>query len=281
MIMNVDSIIRQNRLFFYSYINHICILSSMDNARLNKIKGRKLGEIVLYASMIALEPEERNEFVELIGEINRDVNDIDGLLSGSQSSEHDPIVNTRYIERLSTHELDDERYLNELRTGQTPVVEDIVEMVVDDDIVVSPVPEEIPSSDEVTGSEDDDVELSQKLPKIILKNSENTVQSIATACSRTLIETACLLLIFVIVKVALKFVTFLADLIAKLPILKQFNELGGTIYGLLEGLFIVFIGFAVISLIAPMLDSSILQAINSSLLGSICYNNNLLLKIIM
>ena len=45
-------------------------------------------------------------------------------------------------------------------------------------------------------SEDDDVELSQKLPKIILKNSENTVQSIATACSRTLIETACLLLIF-------------------------------------------------------------------------------------
>lgn len=130
-------------------------------------------------------------------------------------------------------------------------------------------------------SEDDVVELSQKLPKIILKNSENTVQSIATACSRTLIETACLLLIFVIVKVALKFVTFLADLIAKLPILKQFNELGGTIYGLLEGLFIVFIGFAVISLIAPMLDSSILQAINSSLLGSICYNNNLLLKIIM
>ena len=107
---------------------------------MNKIKGRKLGEIVLYASMIALEPEERNEFVELIGEINRDVNDIDGLLSGSQSSEHDPIVNTRYIERLSTHELDDERYLNELRTGQTPVVEDIVEMVVDDDIVVSSVP---------------------------------------------------------------------------------------------------------------------------------------------
>ena len=82
-------------------------------------------------------------------------------------------------------------------------------------------------------------------------------------------------------KIALKFVTFLADLIAKLPILKQFNELGGTIYGLLEGLFIVFIGFAVISLIAPMLDPSILQAINSSLLGSICYNNNLLLKIIM
>ena len=79
----------------------------------------------------------------------------------------------------------------------------------------------------------------------------------------------------------LKFVTALADLIAKLPILKQFNKLGGTIYGIIEGLFIVFLGFAVISLIAPMLDVSVLEAINSSTLGSICYNNNILLKIIM
>ena len=89
------------------------------------------------------------------------------------------------------------------------------------------------------------------------------------------------LLIFIFIKVALKFVTFLADLIAKLPILKQFNKLGGTIYGVLEGLFIVFVGFAVVSLIAPLLDSSILEAINSSIVGSICYNNNILLKIIM
>ena len=44
---------------------------------------------------------------------------------------------------------------------------------------------------------------------------------------------------------------------------------------------VVFVGFAVISLIAPMLDASVLDAINSSTLGSICYNNNILLKIIM
>mgnify|MGYP003367057578 FL=1 len=127
----------------------------------------------------------------------------------------------------------------------------------------------------------DEVDLSESLPSIILKNSENTVQSIAKSCSNTLIETACLVLIFIITKIVLKFVTALADLIAKLPILKQFNKLGGTIYGIIEGLFIVFLGFAVISLIAPMLDVSVLEAINSSTLGSICYNNNILLKIIM
>ena len=130
-------------------------------------------------------------------------------------------------------------------------------------------------------TETQEVDLSQDLPSIILKNSSDTVQSISKSFTNTIIETACLLLIFIIVKIVLKFVTALADLIAKLPILKQFNKLGGTLYGIIEGLFIVFLGFAIISLIAPMLDSSVLDAINSSTLGSICYNNNILLKIIM
>ena len=123
-------------------------------------------------------------------------------------------------------------------------------------------------------TETQEVDLSQDLPSIILKNSSDTVQSISKSFTNTIIETACLLLIFIIVKIVLKFVTALADLIAKLPILKQFNKLGGTLYGIIEGLFIVFLGFAIISLIAPMLDSSVLDAINSSTLGSICYKNN-------
>lgn len=130
-------------------------------------------------------------------------------------------------------------------------------------------------------SENEEIDLSNNLPSIIIENSENTVNSIATSISTTLIETVCLLVIFVFVKIVLKFVTFLADLIAKLPILKQFNELGGTIYGILEGLLIVFVVFAVISLIAPLIDTSILEAINGSTLGAFLYNNNILLKFLM
>lgn len=130
-------------------------------------------------------------------------------------------------------------------------------------------------------SENDEIDLSNDLPSIILKNSENTVKSIATSISTTLIETSCFLVLFIASKIILKFVTFLADLIAKLPILNQFNKLGGTLYGILEGLFIVFVGFAIISLIAPLLDPSILETINSSTLGTLFYNNNILLKFIM
>lgn len=136
----------------------------------------------------------------------------------------------------------------------------------------------------VSGDEEVDISnLSASLPSVILKNSSNTINSIAESVSRTLIESVCLLGIFIIVKIILKFVTILADLIAKLPILKQFNELGGTIYGILEGLLTVFTLLAIVSLVAPLLDSSneILININNSIIGSFLYNHNILLKFII
>lgn len=130
-------------------------------------------------------------------------------------------------------------------------------------------------------SENDEIDLSNDLPSIILKNSENTVKSIATSISTTLIETACFLVLFIASKILLKFVTFIADLIAKLPILNQFNKLGGTLYGVLEGLFIVFVAFAIISLVSPLLDASYVESLNASTLGTFFYNNNILLKFLM
>lgn len=130
-------------------------------------------------------------------------------------------------------------------------------------------------------SPEDEVEKDLDLPKMILKGSEKTVKNIANSFSTAIIETTCFLIIFIVVKIVLKFVTILADLIAKLPILKQFNKLGGTIYGVLEGLFIVFVIFGIVSLVSPLMDASILNKINESVLGSWFYNNNILVDFIM
>ncbi len=95
----------------------------MGDARLYRMKGRKLGEIVLYASMIALEPDRRNKLVALIGRINDDINDIDVLLSGVGTTYHDRISDERYLARLNDLEIDDENYLNELRSVKESVPE--------------------------------------------------------------------------------------------------------------------------------------------------------------
>ena len=70
------------------------------------------------------------------------------------------------------------------------------------------------------------------------------------------------------------------SLIAKLPVIKQFDKLGGVIYGILEGIIIIYLTLAIISFIAPIIGENIITAIDESMVGSMLYNNNLLLKII-
>jgi len=118
------------------------------------------------------------------------------------------------------------------------------------------------------------------LPEIIMNKGANTIGELSNSFSTTIVGVCCFIVIYIIVKIALRFVTALANLIAKLPLLKQFNKLGGLIYGVTQGIFIVFLGFAVISLASPLMDAEILSNINNSMLGSWIYNNNLLLNLI-
>lgn len=90
------------------------------------------------------------------------------------------------------------------------------------------------------------------------------------------------IIVFLMAKIALLFIQVLAKIIAKIPIIEQFDKLGGIIYGVLQGLIIIYIILALISLIAPTMENSvILESINSSYIGKLMYNNNLILKIIL
>lgn len=73
--------------------------------------------------------------------------------------------------------------------------------------------------------ENQEVKIEDNLTSKIVGEVNTTVNEIATAFSIKLIETATLLLIFVLIKIALKFVTILTDLITKIPLIKQINKL--------------------------------------------------------
>ena len=87
--------------------------------------------------------------------------------------------------------------------------------------------------------------------------------------------------LFLVVRIALIFVKAIISLVEKIPVLKQFNEIGGIVYGILEGLLIIYIILTIISVMSPMIsDTGILAAINDSYIGSFMYNHNILLEII-
>ncbi len=72
--------------------------------------------------------------------------------------------------------------------------------------------------------QDAEVSIEEGLTKKIIGEADNTVEEIANAFSVKLIEISVLLILFIIIKIVLRFITALTDLITNLPILKQINK---------------------------------------------------------
>lgn len=120
-----------------------------------------------------------------------------------------------------------------------------------------------------------------KQKEMIVTGEKELIDTVSDNVAVNIIRIGVALAVFIISKLILIFINVFADLIGNLPIIKQFNKAGGTIYGVIQGILIVYIVFAIISLIAPMLNNTdFLEQINNSLIGNIVYNNNIILKLL-
>lgn len=109
-----------------------------------------------------------------------------------------------------------------------------------------------------------------------IKNSSKAMM--AKTISKAIIQISCVLIVFIVASIILLLFKFSGDLLAKLPIIKQLNSVGGFIYGLLLGFIILYILLALISLLAPVIEmNSLIKLINSSILTNIMYHHNIIL----
>lgn len=113
------------------------------------------------------------------------------------------------------------------------------------------------------------------------KTKNEIVVEAAGIISIKVINIGVILAIFIIVRLALIVLTFIADIIADLPILKQFNDIGGLLYGVIKSLLIVYILLAIIFFIVYISGNTMIaDAISNSYITEFFYNNNILLKIL-
>lgn len=132
------------------------------------------------------------------------------------------------------------------------------------------------------------------LPKVVVNYINSTIKdtiattqnSLVEAVSRDLainiIKIATLVVLFVIARIALLFAKAIMEGIAELPVIKQFNEVGGIAYGVLKGILVVYLILLIVSLIVPMIENqAILETIEKTILCKFMYNNNILLGIFL
>ena len=105
----------------------------------------------------------------------------------------------------------------------------------------------------------------------------NMLPETARTLSINIIEGAVILILYILIRIALKFVTALANLVSKLPLLNQLNQLGGIIYGILRGVLIVYIILLLVNLsgkIEP--QNQVYTAVEGSYIGKMMNENNIL-----
>lgn len=120
--------------------------------------------------------------------------------------------------------------------------------------------------------------INSNIEKVAKEAKTNIAQTVASDITINIINAGVIIILFIIARIVLIFIKVVSDAIAELPIIKQFNKLGGTIYGILEGFFIVYTILAIISLFVPI--ATLQNLISNSIIGSILYNNNIILMIL-
>lgn len=121
--------------------------------------------------------------------------------------------------------------------------------------------------------------INSSIEKATTEAKKDVIESVADTVSKNIINIGVLIILFIILRIILIFIKIVSDAITELPIIKQFNKSGGIIYGLLEALLIIYIVFAIIALFIKNIPLE--QAINNSYIGSMFYNNNLILILLL
>ena len=115
----------------------------------------------------------------------------------------------------------------------------------------------------------------------VTKTQNEIVYETAGTMAVKIINVGVMLGIFLIVRVALFALTLVADAITSLPILKQLDDAGGILYGVVKGLLIVYVILAIVFFIVSVTaNATISDAISSSYVTKFFYEHNVLLNIL-
>lgn len=86
-----------------------------------------------------------------------------------------------------------------------------------------------------------------------------------------------IVILYIAIKIILRFVTALADAVSKLPILNQMNKAGGVVYGILRGILVIYILLLIVGVFGQINPENIVQQnIDKSFVGKTMYENNIL-----
>ena len=104
------------------------------------------------------------------------------------------------------------------------------------------------------------------------------MDKISDTLTHVVIDILSLLLLYILIRIGLIFLRFILQGIAKLPLFKQMDKLGGFAFGAIEGLLTVYIIFAFLMLfVSTPAFKGFFEAVETSTIAKFFYQNNLIM----
>ena len=166
----------------------------------------------------------------------------------------------------------------------TPVTNFVVNNTQLDESIKSVIIEKGVVPEDTTKDEEKD-EVSKYIDQYVSKTVNSTRNEVVKSTADIIAEKTVAIIVaiglFIVVRIALLLLRFVANGLAELPIIKQFNEAGGLVYGVIRGLFVIYLLFAICFIIMSVNNiETVANVIDSTILSKFIYNHNILLDII-
>lgn len=124
--------------------------------------------------------------------------------------------------------------------------------------------------------------IEDKISEVGDEAKDYVLEITAKEISNLIVNIIVFIVLFIVSRIVLIFIKAIADLIKKIPVIKQFDELGGGIYGALRAIIIILILFTILDAIIPVLQTqNILTIIDESIIAKFIYENNFIIQIIL
>ena len=127
--------------------------------------------------------------------------------------------------------------------------------------------------------------ISKFIQQYVTKNIEGAKNDVVKSSADVIAEKTVAIIVaiglFLAIRIILILLKFIANGIAELPIVKQLNEVGGLVYGLIRGVFVIYLLFSICFIIMSVNNiESISTAIENSIISQFIYNHNIILDVI-
>lgn len=108
---------------------------------------------------------------------------------------------------------------------------------------------------------------------------QGILNSVSDEITKVIINILSLVLLFILIRVGLFIIGFILKGLVRLPVIKQFDRVGGMAFGVIEGLLTVYILCAVLMLFnsAPQFQS-VFSDLDASMLAKGFYQNNIIIS---